>query len=93
MGSRRWQYDLSVNKTHSLRQLKQTIVEVVRRVPGVLSDPEPEALLVDANPDTAKVRILWSTHDSRQHQMLGSYDQVLTEIVDALEKTQNVEKQ
>jgi small-conductance mechanosensitive channel len=89
MGSRRWQYDLSVNKSHNLRQLKKTIVRVVGKVPGVLSEPEPEALVVDATPETAKIRILWSTRDSRQHQMLGSYDQVLTEVIDALDNGQD----
>ena len=89
MGSRRWQYDLTVNKNRNLRQLKTTIVNAVRKVPGVLSDPEPEALIVEATPDATKVRILWSTQDSRQHQMLGSYDQVITEIVDALDNTQD----
>jgi small conductance mechanosensitive channel len=87
-GHRRWQFDLNVNKIQDLRQLKKTIVNVVRRIPGVLSDPEPEALVVDATPEPVKVRILWSTQDSRQHQMLGSYDQVLTEVVDALDNGQ-----
>jgi small conductance mechanosensitive channel len=87
-GSRRWQYDLEVKKTGDLQSLKNTIVEAVRKVPGVLPEPAPEALIVDATPDQVKLRILWSTHDSRQHQMLGSYDQVLTAVLNALEKIQ-----
>jgi small conductance mechanosensitive channel len=83
-GHRRWQFDLNVNKIQNLRQMKSTIVNVVRRIPGVLSDPEPEAFVVDASPEAVKLRILWSTQDSRQHHMLGSYDQVLTEVVNAL---------
>jgi small conductance mechanosensitive channel len=86
MGSRRWQYDLDVKETHDLRELKDTIVNVVRKLPGVLSDPQPEALIVNATTESAKVRILWSTQDSRQHQMLDSYDQVLTAVIDALGK-------
>jgi small conductance mechanosensitive channel len=89
MGSRRWQYDLSVTRAGNLRDLKKTIVNVVSRVPGVLPDPAPQALVVDAAPDAAKVRILWSTHDLRQNQMLGSYDQVITTVLDALEDKQS----
>jgi small conductance mechanosensitive channel len=85
MGSRRWQYDLAVKRTASLKELKTKIVQAVRKVPGVLPDPAPEALVVDATPDVVKVRILWSTHDSHQHQMLGSYDQVLTAVADTLD--------
>ena len=45
-GSRWWQYDLDVKRNQNLEQLKETIVSVVRKVRGVLSDPEPEALIV-----------------------------------------------
>ena len=93
MGSRRWQYDLDVKRNQNLKQLKETIVNAIRRVPGVLSDPEPQALIVEATPDAVKMRILWSTHDSRQHQMLGSYDQVLATVIDALDSGQGAEKQ
>jgi len=93
MGTRRWQYDLDVKRTENLQELKTAIVSAVRRVPGVLADPEPEALVVEAAPDLVKIRILWSTHDSHQHQMLGSYDQVLTTVIDALDKLQNAAKE
>ena len=59
----------------------------VRKVPSVLPEPAPEALLVDVAPDAAKVRVLWSTQDSRQHQMLTSYDQFLTVQSETLETT------
>jgi small conductance mechanosensitive channel len=91
-GSRRWQYDLAVNKQQDLRELKKTIVNAIRKVPGVLSNPEPEALIIEANPDTAKVRMLWSTHDSHQHQMLRSYDQVITTVLDAIDDSRQEEK-
>jgi small-conductance mechanosensitive channel len=82
---RRWQYDLDVKKVSSLQHMRETIESTVRRVPGVLSDPEPESLVVEATPDTIKTRILGSTRDSRQHQMLGSYDKVLTAVVKTLD--------
>jgi len=92
MGSRRWQYDFDVRKMGSLQDLKDMLVQTVRAVPGVLADPAPEALIVDTSPDSVKIRVLWSTHDSHQHQMLGSYDQVLSAVIDALDKYQNAAK-
>lgn len=81
------QYDLDTKRMPSLQQLKARITEVVRRAPGVLSDPAPEVFVVETKPDVVKLRILWSTHDSRQHQMLGSYDQGLTAVADALDES------
>ena len=86
---RRWQYDLSVKKTVPLDQLKRAILQAVRKAPGVLSNPAPEVLVADVTPDAVKMRILWSTQDSRQHQMLASYDQVLTQAVQAVENIES----
>jgi small conductance mechanosensitive channel len=86
MGMRRWEYDLTV-KANGLDEIKSRIVLTVKGIPGVLSDPAPEALVVNADataPDTVKVRVLWWTHDPRQHQMLLSYDRVLTAMIRAL---------
>jgi hypothetical protein len=47
-----------------------------------LPDPAPEALVADlgdADSDVIKVHISWWTRP-RQHQMLTTYDQVLTTI-------------
>jgi small-conductance mechanosensitive channel len=86
LGSRRWQYDLTVGKTVGLDDLKKLLVGTVRSVPRVLSEPSPEVLVFDVNADSVKMRVLWSTQDSRQHQMLASYDQVLTAIAEALDR-------
>jgi small conductance mechanosensitive channel len=83
--SRRWQYDLSVKRTSGLNDLKNLIVNAIRKVPGVLTEPSPEALVMDVNPETVKIRVLWSTHEARQRQMLTSYDKILTTIVEALD--------
>ncbi len=86
LGSRRWQYDLIAGKTTGLIDLKKLIASAVRSVPGILSEPSPEVLVLDVNADSVKMRVLWSTHDPRQHQMLASYDQVLTAIAEALDR-------
>lgn len=84
---RRWEYDLSLSNGENLGELKSLIADAVRSVPGVLSDPLPEVFVMDVNALDAtgvKVRVLWWTHDPRQHGMLGSYDRVLTAISEAL---------
>ena len=60
----------------------------MRRAPGVLFDPAPEVFLADLTPDLVKMRVLWSTHEARQHQMLASY-QVFTAISKALDRLQS----
>jgi small conductance mechanosensitive channel len=87
-GSRRWQYDLEVQKTLRLEELKQNLVRAVAKVSGVLSDPEPEVLVLAATPDKITLRILWSTHDSHQRQMLASYDRVLSSVIQAVEQSE-----
>jgi small-conductance mechanosensitive channel len=81
---RRWEYDLTVARSRDLSEFKSLIVNTVRGVPGVLSEPTPEALVTDLNPDAVKLRVLWWTRDTRQHDMLASYDRVLTAIIQSL---------
>jgi hypothetical protein len=53
-------------------------------------DPRPEVLVMDlGDPDTdaVKVRVLWWTRAPRQHQMLASYDRVLTAIRQTLDRS------
>jgi small conductance mechanosensitive channel len=85
LGSRRWQYDLNLKRISGLEELKRMIIQAVRKVPGVLPEPAPEAVVVDVNPEGLKLRILWSSRDPHQHQMLTSYDHVLTAIAQVLE--------
>jgi small conductance mechanosensitive channel len=87
--TRRWEYDLSVKSVSDIGEMKSRIVNAVRQVPGTLSDPSPEALVLDL-PDAdsgLKIRILWWTKAPRQHQMLTSYDAVLTAIRQALSQS------
>ncbi|MGA3193935.1 MAG: mechanosensitive ion channel domain-containing protein [Terriglobales bacterium] len=92
---RRWEYDLTVSNTGDLSELKSSLIAAVRTVPGVLTDPEPEVLVMDLNaidPASVKVRVLWWSSDPRQHQMLGSYDRVLTAMNGVLERARTRER-
>jgi small conductance mechanosensitive channel len=80
---RRWEYDLTVKGVPDLAELKSLIIDAVIKTQGTLSNPSPEVLLMDlGDPDSnaVTVRVLWWTRAPRQHQMLASYDWVLTAI-------------
>ena len=84
---RRWEYDFSVKGTSDLAELKSVIINAVRKVPGTLSEPSPEVLVLelsDLEANAVKLRVLWWTKAPRQHQMLTSYDSVLTAIRQAI---------
>jgi small-conductance mechanosensitive channel len=86
---RRWDYVVSLKSGRDLAELKSLIVSTVSKVPGVLSDPGPEALVMDlgdSDANSVKVHILWSTKASRQHEMLMSYDRVLAAIRQSLNR-------
>ncbi len=86
---RRWEHDLTVKSAENFEDLRSVIVNAVKRVAAVLSDPSPEALLVDLGDpgsNILKLRILWWTKSPRQHEMLTSYDSVLTAIRQALSR-------
>ncbi len=87
---RRWEYDLAVHDIRELAQLKSLVINSVSKVQGVLPDPPPEALVMDlGDPDlnAVKVRVLWWTKAPRQHEMLASYDRVLTAIRQTLNRS------
>jgi small conductance mechanosensitive channel len=87
---RRWEYDLAVNGIRELAELKSLIINAVSKVQGVLPDPRPEVLVMDlGDPDlnAVKVRVLWWTKAPRQHEMLASYDRVLTAIRQTLNRS------
>lgn len=85
--SRRWDSEMVVKDTQKdLVALKSQIVETMRRADGVLSDPSPEALVVDLGDlasDTVKIRVSWWTRP-RYHEMMTTHDHVLTAIRQSL---------
>jgi small-conductance mechanosensitive channel len=87
---RRWEYDLTVHGIRELAELKSLVVNAVSKVQGVLADPRPEVLVMDLGDpgtDVVKVRVLWWTRAPRQHEMLASYDRVLSAIGQTLNRS------
>lgn len=86
---RRWEYDLPLKGITNLNETRTLIVQAVTKVSGVLSDPGPEALvldLTDLGANAVKIKVLWWTKAPRQHEMLKSFDKVLTAIHQTLEQ-------
>jgi small-conductance mechanosensitive channel len=84
---RRWEYDLTLKSAQRLTEVKSLLLGAVKRVPGVLDEPSPEILVIDLGDmesNTIRVRVLWWTKAARQHQMLASYDSVLSAIRETL---------
>lgn len=87
---RRWEYDVTLTGVQDVAEIKSRIIEAVQSAPGTLPDPAPEALISDLSDLSAgnlKIRSLWWTRAPRQHQMLASYDAVLTAIQRALSRS------
>jgi small conductance mechanosensitive channel len=87
---RRWEYDLVVKGIWELAETKSLVINAVGNVQGVLTDPPPEVLVMDlGDPDAnaLKVRVLWWTKAPRQHEMLASYDRVLSAIGQTLNRS------
>jgi small-conductance mechanosensitive channel len=84
---RRWDYDLQLKGVQNLGEVRSLIVQTVSKVPGVLAEPSPEALVLDLSDlesNAVKIKVLWWTKAPRQHEMLTSFDKVLTAIRQAL---------
>jgi small conductance mechanosensitive channel len=91
LDTRRWEYEVNLKGVQNLEDIKSRIVETVSKVPGVLADPKPEALvtdLTDLAASAVKVRVLWWTKAPRHHQMLSSCDEILSAIGQALSHPQ-----
>ncbi len=87
LDTRRWEYDLNLKGAQDLNEIKSRIIETVSKVQGVLPEPRPEALvtdLTDLDSGAVKLRVLWWTKAPRHHEMLASYDDVLSTIGHAL---------
>ncbi len=84
---RRWEYDFTLKSAKRLPELKSLLLSAVKRVPGVLAEPSPEILVIDLGDlesNTFKLRLLWWTKAARQHEMLESYDSVLSALRETL---------
>lgn len=81
---RRLQYDVGIGYGDDIAEAKKIILEVLRDDPEALSDPPPEALVVELADCTVNIRARWWVDPPRRAEILDSQDWVLTELCNRL---------
>lgn len=78
-------YDIGIGYGDDLRRAKQVILDAVRSVEGVLSDPAPEVLVVELAGATVNLRARWWTAPDRASVVHAS-DEVIACVKEALDE-------
>jgi len=81
---RRLQYDIGIGYGDDIAEAKKIILEVLRDNPEALSDPAPEALVVDLAASTINIRARWWVNPPRRAEVIDSQDEVLTQLCNKL---------
>ena len=81
---RRLQYDIGIGYGDDIAEAKRIILEVLNENPESLSDPAPEALVVDLAASTINIRARWWVQPPRRAEILDSQDEVLTQLCNRL---------
>ena len=81
---RRLQYDIGIGYGDNIAEAKKIILEVLRNNPEALSDPPPEALVVDLADSTINIRARWWINPPRRAEVIDSQDVVLAELCNKL---------
>ncbi|OGX90388.1 mechanosensitive ion channel family protein [Hymenobacter coccineus] len=81
---RRLQYDIGIGYGDSIEEARKFILEAVRGVDGVLTEPAPEALVVDLAGSSVNIRARWWINPPRRADIMGAQDRVLEAIKNTL---------
>jgi len=81
---RRLQYDIGIGYGDDIGKARQLIIEAMRGVDGVLTDPAPEALVVDLAGSSVNIRARWWINPPRRADIMGAQDRVLEAIKNTL---------
>ncbi|MEB3312447.1 MAG: mechanosensitive ion channel family protein [Snowella sp.] len=81
---RRLEYDVGVGYGDNLELAKRLILDAIRSVEGVLSDPPPDALVMELSESTINIRARWWIQPPRRADALDTQDRVLTAIKNQL---------
>ncbi|MGD2180866.1 mechanosensitive ion channel family protein [Lusitaniella coriacea] len=77
---RRLEYDFGIGYGDDIAQAKEIILNVLSNNDDVLSEPSPEALVVDLAGSTINIRARWWIHPPRRADVVASMDWVLEKI-------------
>lgn len=81
---RRLQYDIGIGYGDDIATAKQIILDVLQGQNDVLSDPAPEALVVDLADSTINIRARWWINSPLRADVVTSYDLVLEQSCNRL---------
>ena len=81
---RRLQYDIGIGYGDNIAEAKQIILKVLKNNPEAISEPPPEALVVDLADSTINIRARWWVNPPRRAEVIDSQDRVLTELCNEL---------
>jgi small conductance mechanosensitive channel len=81
---RRLEYDIGIGYGDDIAAAKRLILEAMRETEGVLSQPAPDAIVVDLAESTVNIRARWWVRPPRRAPALDLQDGVLTAIKNKL---------
>jgi small conductance mechanosensitive channel len=81
---RRWQYDIGLGYGDDIERARRVILEAISEVETVLTEPAPDALVVELAESTVKIRARWWIQPPRRVDALTTQDRVLTAIKNKL---------
>lgn len=82
--NRRLEYDIGIGYGDNIEQAKALILDAIASVDNVLSNPAPDALVMDLADSTVNIRARWWVKPPRRSDALETRDQVLTAIKNKL---------
>ena len=82
--NRRLEYDVGIGYGDDIDRAKQLILEAIHETEGVLSQPAPDAIVVDLAASTVNIRARWWIKPPRRAPALDLQDSVLTAIKNKL---------
>ena len=77
---RRLQYDIGIGYGDDIETVRKLILEAMAKLPTVLKDPAPEALVIALADSTVNLRARWWIDPPRKRDTFVSMDEVLTSI-------------
>ncbi len=78
--NRRLEYDVGIGYGDDIDLAKRLILEALRSVDGVLSEPAPDVLVMELAESTVNIRVRWWISPPRRADALDARDRVLTAI-------------
>ena len=81
---RRLQYDVGIGYGDDIARARELMLEAMREVDGVLSNPGPEALVMDLAESSVNIWARWWVDPPRQADILDAQDKMLEAIKNKL---------